>query len=159
MYSLLQIISADGLTSLTINELTSSPVYPVKKFDWDYEEEGDQLPHMESSGQWDNWINTRRMLIDCEGTIVCTTTTAYWTARKNLAKVVVAKQGVQTVRRHSRILMSLDGDGTIYYADVNLDDWSLPIEANYPTVGPFKFQWTCNFGYWRNLSSNAAVIL
>jgi hypothetical protein len=145
--------------SLTINELVSEPVYPVEKFSWDYEMSGDEIAKFEAPGQWDNLKVVRKMTLDCEGHIVTRTTTAYWTARKNLCNLVLPPTTIPVERRHVRIEMQLDGDTNTYYGDFQLDDYSIPLEANYPTVTPFLFQWSCNFGYWRNIATNAAVRL
>lgn len=159
MFTLIRLRDPVGITSLTINELTSQPLYPVEKFTWDYETDGDEIPKFESPGQFDNIKVVRSMTLDCEGHIVTQSSSAYWTARKNLMNLVVPPAIVPAQKKHVRIEMQLDGDANIYYGDFVLDDWSCPLEANYPTVTPFLFQWTCNFGYWRNIATNAAVRL
>lgn len=159
MLSLLRLRDPLGLSTLTINELTSQPLYPVEKFTWDYEMSGDEIPKFEAPGQFDNFKVVRQMTIDCEGHIVTQTTSAYWTARKNLLSLALPPATIPAQSKHVRIEMQLDGDANIYYADCVLDDYSVPLEANYPTVTPFLFQWTCNFGYWRNVATNAAVRL
>lgn len=147
------------ILALTVNELVAEPNYPIEKFTWDYETDGDEIPKFEAPGQWDNFKPVRSMTLDCEGHIRATTTALYWTARKNLMNFVVPAAPIPQVKKHLRIEMQLDGDSNVYYADFVLDDFSCPIEANYPTVTPFMFQWTCNFGYWRNIATNAAVRL
>ena len=159
MFSLIRLRDPLGVSSLTINELTSQPLYPVEKFTWDYETDGDEIPKFEAPGQFDNLKVVRAMTLDCEGHIVTQSSSAYWTARKNLMNLVVPPAIVPAQKKHVRIEMQLDGDANIYYGDFVLDDWSCPLEANYPTVTPFLFQWTCNFGYWRNIATNAAVRL
>lgn len=159
MFSLIRLRDPIGLNTLTINELTSQPLYPVEKFTWDYETTGDDIPKFEAPGQFDNFKVVRQMTLDCEGHIVTQSTTAYWTARKNLMNMIVPPNTIPALSKHVRIEMQLDGDSNVYYGDFVLDDWSCPLEANYPTVTPFLFQWSCNFGYWRNLATNAAVRL
>jgi 3-dehydroquinate synthase class II len=93
------------------------------------------------------------MLIECEGEIVTNTTIALVAARKALNDYVMVKP-YQLNRRHSRIYLRLDGDTELYYADVQLDQHSMPVEATgSPTVIPFMFNWICNFGYWTAYSS------
>lgn len=147
------------INTLTINELVSEPKYPVEKFTWDYEVAGDEIAKFEAPGQFDNLKPVRKMILDCEGHIVERTTPLYWTARKALAGLVVPTPTIPQEKKHVRIEMQLDGDSATYYGDFVLDDYSMPLEANYPTVTPFLFQWTCNFGYWRNIATNAAVRL
>lgn len=159
MFSLIRLRGPVGVSTLVINELTSSPKYPVHKFTWDYETDGDGIPKFEAPGQWDNLSVVRAMTIECEGHIRETTTALYWTARKALMALAVPANIVPAEKRNIRIEMQLDGDSATYFADCVLDDHSAPIEANYPTVTPFLFQWTCNFGYWRNVATNAAVRL
>ena len=160
MFSLIRLRDpVNSILTLTINELVSEPKYPVEKFTWDYETDGDEIPKFEAPGQWDNLKPVRAMTLDCEGHIVERTTPLYWTARKNLMNLVVPPATIPQVKKHVRIEMQLDGDTSTYYGDFVLDDYSCPLEANYPTVTPFMFQWTCNFGYWRNIATNAAVRL
>jgi hypothetical protein len=160
MFTLIRLRNPLNTTqALTINELVASPIYPVEKFSWDYQMDGDEIPKFEAPGQFDNLKVVRTMTLDCEGHIVTQTTAAYWTARKNLSNMVVPPPTIPTIKKHVRIEMQLDGDSATYYGDFVLDDYSIPLEANYPTVTPFLFQWTCNFGYWRNIATNAAVRL
>ena len=159
MFSLIRFKDPTGLSSLTVNELVSEPKYPIEKFEWDYITDGQDIPKFEAPGQFDNLKVVRKMTLDCEGHIVERTTTAYWTARKALSNLVVPKNIIPAEKKHLRIEMQLDGDSNIYYGDFTLDDFSIPLVANYPTVTPFLFQWSCNFGYWRNLATGAAVLL
>lgn len=159
MFTLIRLRDPQTSASLVINELVSTPLYPVEKFTWDYEVTGDEIPKFEAPGQWDNFKPVRKMILDCEGHIVGQTTSAYWAARRNLSNLVVPPPTIPQVKQHTRIEMQLDGDGTLYYGIFMLDDFSIPLEANYPTVTPFLFQWSCNFGYWRNAATGAAVRL
>lgn len=158
MFTLIRLRNpANPAQTLVINELVAEPSYPVEKFTWDYELDGSEIPKFEAPGQWDNLKPVRSMTLDCEGHIRGTTFTNYWTRRKTLMGMVVPTPTIPTIKKHVRIEMQVDGDTAIYYGDFVLDDYSCPIEANYPTVTPFLFQWTCNFGYWRNIATNAAV--
>jgi hypothetical protein len=157
MFNLIRVRAPLGGGSLTVNELVSEPLYPIEKFTWDYEMAGDEIPKFESPGQWDNIRVVRKMMIEWEGHIVTKSSTQYWNARKALMNLMVPAAVVPSEKVHVRIEMQLIGDGSTYYADCVVDDWSAPIEANYPTVTPVLFQLTCNFGYWRNIATNAAV--
>lgn len=160
MFSLIRFRSVtNAALSLTVNELVSEPKYPIEKFTWDYETDGEPIPKFEAPGQFDNLKVVRNMTLDCEGHIVERTTPLYWTARKALCNLVVPPNIVPAEKRNLRIEMMLDGDGSLYYGDFTLDDFSIPLEANYPTVTPFLFHWSCAFGYWRNAATGAAVYL
>ncbi len=53
--------------------------------------------------------------------------------------------------------MQLDGDSNVYVANVILKDWDVPLQALYPTVTPFQFQWEAPVGYWTILSTQAVA--
>jgi len=159
MFNLIRLRAPVGGATLTVNELVSEPKFPIEKFTWDYETSGDEIPKFESPGQWDNLKVVRKMLLDWEGHIVTKTSTDYWIYRKQLMNLMVPAPTIPTEKKHVRIEMQLVGDSSLYYADFTVDDFSAPIEANYPTVTPVLFQLTCNFGYWRNIATNAAVRL
>jgi hypothetical protein len=159
MFNLIRLRAPLGGASLTVNELVSEPLYPIEKFTWDYEMDGDEIPKFESPGQWDNIRVVRKMTLDWEGHIVTKSSTQYWNARKALMNLMVPAAVVPAEKTHVRIEMQLVGDGSTYFGDFVVDDYSAPIEAHYPTVTPVLFQLTCNFGYWRNIATNAAVRL
>jgi hypothetical protein len=100
------------------------------------------------------------MSINMEGHILGDSTSDYWTNRKELLGVVIPDPTyLHLYRFHSRVDVKIDGDTETYYAYVILKDYEVPLEALYPTVTPFQFQWENVFGYWRKLSNNAAALI
>ena len=152
MITSIAIYDALGLGSVGLDAFP----YPLQEFSWQYPIIGDTVAKPFAAGRWDTRQSADAMTITCEGTIVENTTTAYWTSRKALlAKVLPAFAQDANTYRHSHIRMVLDGDATVYYADVQLSSFAVPVAATgSPTVSPFQFNWTCNFGYWRDLSTN-----
>lgn len=150
MITSLTLWDANITTSITLNSAT----YPLEKFSWDYPIDGANIPKGQTSGQWDTFKYVRKMDLTCEGHILADTTSGYWTARKALLAIAMPQPDT-LVKFHSRILMVVDDGATVYRADVNLAGFAIPLEALYPTVTPFQFQWECNVGYWRD---NATLI-
>lgn len=148
-----------ALTSnILLNELTGPLRYPVRVFTWSHSTKGDPLPKLQDSGQHDRYSYIDSMSITMEGDILGLDTDDYWVNRKALLNIVIPKPD-QTHRFHSQIRIRLDGDPATYYANVVLEDYDVPLEAFYPTRTPFIFQWTCPFGYWRNLSTNQVAFI
>lgn len=156
MLSLVSITDALGITTLQLDEFP----YPLQKCDWDYGMESASFQKQQTYGRWDAYARVGVMNIEMEGEIVTDTTTAYWTARRNLVELVVPNSQ-QLVRKHSRIYIELEnGSGVSYYADVQLEHYQIPIAATgSPTVSPFQFSWTCNKGYWTVTNTQALVRL
>lgn len=133
-------------------ELDEFP-YPLQKFTWNYPNTGEDQPKSHTAGRWDTFKRGDAMLIECEGEIVTNSTAELVAAKKVLVFATIAKQ-IQTVRKHSKLFVQLDGDGEMYIADVWLANFAMPVEATgAPTVIPFMFNWMCNFGYWKAQSS------
>jgi len=144
--------------SIVINELTGTLKYPVSEFTWTDPTRGDDLPKMQEAGMHDRYKNIDSMGITMVGDILGSTTTEYWTNRKALLAIVIPKPG-SLFRYHGTIEIKLDGDSETYWCNVDLEDRDTPLEAFYPTVSPFQFQWTNNFGYWRKLSDNTVAYI
>lgn len=158
MLQQIQIWKAGLASSIIVNELTGTLHYPIEEFTWHQPTRGDDLPKAEEAGKHDRYSDIDALPITMQGHFLADTTTDYWIVRNALLAIVVP-DNTHTYRYHSRLQIKLDGDANTYYADVILKDYDAPLEANYPTVTPFQFQWECNFGYWRNLSNNAIAYI
>lgn len=149
MINSMSFVAANGVTSITLNDDT----YPVQKFSWDYPTDGADIPKAQTYGQWPTRKFVRKMTIDCEGWILSNSASGYWTARKNLLAAIVPNPS-NTATNHGRLSVKFEGDtSTTYWADVLLVGFQVPMEANYPTVTPFQFQWEASLGYWINGST------
>jgi hypothetical protein len=140
--------SADSLSSITVNDAT----YPLNVFNWNQTMVGDNLRRMDGPGRHFNQKYPETLPVHMEGHILADTTSAYWTARKALLNIVVPNFD-QPLTIHGTINIQLDGDSETYFTRVALVDWDVPLEAFYPTVTPFMFQWESFDGYWLKLSS------
>lgn len=139
--------------SIAVNEFTYPFYYPVHRFVWDQPTRGDDLPNMEKPGRHPRYSDVDAMPVTMEGHFLTNNTTEYWQKRKALMAILVP-QNYHGYRYHSRVHIKLDGDSETYWADLTLKDYDAPLEANYPTVTPFQFQWEADYGYWRALSNN-----
>lgn len=153
MLTAVTLVSAGGST-LAVNDLT----YPLQHFTWNPVMIGAEQAKMEAAGSYNNWKRVQKMAIEMEGHIVSDTATGYWTARKALLAIITPTEP-QTNRIHGSVRVQVVGDGATYYMEVVLEDYEVPMEALYPTVTPFQFQWSGNFGYWRRMSDNVVVPL
>jgi hypothetical protein len=148
------IIKAGGSPSLAVNELTAHPNYPVEEFIWHTPTRGESPRNLQSGGGHFHKSYADPMPIEMQGHLLADSTSEYWTRRKALLAVIVPD--IDPVYRfHSVIQMQLDGDGNVYYANVILKDYDIPLIANYPTVTAFQIQWEAPVGYWTVLSSLA----
>lgn len=144
----------------------NTDTYPVQRFDWTYNMRGDTVNKPQTAGRWPTSVRADAMLITCEGLILSPTTAQLAADRADLLNIVVPKR-VQTVNaltqylRHSRILITLlSAPAVPYYADVVLQDMSLPVSTEVPpTVQPFQFNWMCNAGYWTNLTTGETAYI
>jgi len=153
MITKIELWDAANLGYVELDTLT----YPLQKFSWEYPIVGDDVQRPFSAGQYDTRKSVGSMTIDCEGEIVQTTTTLYWTARKALVAKVIPLYS-QISYNHSTIKLTLDGDSQVYIAQVVLSSYSIPLAATgAPTISPFQFSWTCNKGYW--LANGTPVLL
>jgi len=144
---------AFSINSITVNDAT----YPLNKFDWNQDMVGDDLRRMDGPGRHLNYKHPETLPISMEGHILADSTSAYWTARKALLAVVIPDP-IQTTAIHGTIRIQIDGDTEVYYVEVVLKDWAIPLEALYPTVTPFMFQWESFTGYWNKLSGGIGRI-
>lgn len=142
------------VNSVQVNEFTFPFYYPVERFIWHQPTRGDDLPVMEGAGKHDRYSDVDALPLEMEGHFLTDTTTQYWEKRKALMAILVPNND-HVYRYHSHVQIKLDGDSETYWANLTLKDYDAPLEANYPTVTPFHFQWEINFGYWRKLSNNA----
>lgn len=154
MLTSITIYDAATLNSIAVNNAT----YPLHDFTWHGEMVGDNLRRMDGPGLHANYKYVQDMPINMEGAILADSTSAYWTARKNLLNIVIP-DFTQTLPIHGSIRMQIDGDSEIYFTRVMLEDWDVPLAALYPTVTQFQFQWTSIDGYWLKLSNFQAAKL
>jgi hypothetical protein len=134
--------------------------FAVTKFDWSYPTAGEGLAKFQQPGKWDNNSYVDAMPINLEGDIVGNDSSDYIVQRKLFLAAVVPALATQAgIRNHSRITITFAGDANQYFADVQLKTFSAPLEGMFPSVSSVLCGWECNYGYWRNLGSGAAVIL
>lgn len=134
--------------------------FPITKFEWSNPTKGEPLPKMERPGQHDRYSQVDVMPIEMEGDIVSDSTAGYWVNRKELLAVTIPDyENSQIYRYHSHIQIKIDGDPETYFANVVLKGHEVPMEALYPTVTSFQFQWECPYGYWRKVSNNVPVLI
>lgn len=144
--------NATSLSSITVNDA----IYPLQRFDWNQDMVGDNLRKMDGPGRHFNMKYPETMPVHMEGHILSDSTSAYWTARKALLNIVVP-DFTQTLAIHGTINIQIDGDSETYFTRVALMDWDVPLEALFPTVTPFLFQWESFDGYWLKLSNFLAA--
>ncbi len=154
MLTSIQFWDAGLVNSIIVNELTGTLRYPVERFVWHQETRGDDLPKMEEAGKYDRYSDIDGLPLLMEGHFLGDTTSQYWTIRKALMNILVPNND-HVYRYHSHVQIKLDGDTETYWANLILKDYDAPLEAFYPTVSPFQFQWEIMHGYWRQLSNNA----
>ena len=158
MLQLIRIYNAGLSSFVTLNELTLPLLYPVEEFIWHQPTRGDDLPKMEEAGRHDRYSDIDVMDMSMSGHFLADTTTQYWQIRQALLAVVIPTND-HLYRYHSHIQVKLDGDSETYWSNVILKDYDAPLQANYPTVTPFQFQWENEYGYWRKLSNNAIAYI
>jgi hypothetical protein len=153
------------LTSVSVQNLqTTTSIslmgddYPLTKFFWDSGTSGAALKKFQYPGNWDNFKAATGMPVTIEGDILGDDYSNYWTLRKALLAIFVPHID-NTLDNHVKLTIVLSDGGTQYYADCTVDSWSIPIEALQPSVTPFRFQLTCNHGYWRNVSGGATAYI
>lgn len=139
------------ISSIAVNEFTNPFYYPVHRFVWDQSTRGDDLPKMQAAGRHERYSDIDVLPLVMEGHFKTDDTTQYWVKRKALMNILIPNDN-HLYRYHSRVVFKLDGDSESYYGDLTLKDYDAPVEANYPTVTPFQFQWEVAYGYWRKLS-------
>jgi len=143
---------AASINSITVNNAT----YPLEKFDWGPDLIGDDLRKMDGPGRHFNFKHVETMPITMEGHILADSTSAYWTARKALLAIVIPDY-TQVIPIHGTINIVLDGDAETYFTRIILKSSDVPLQALYPTVTPFMFQWESFDGYWLKLSDFQAA--
>lgn len=153
------------LTSLTATNLFTNAsvtildsVYPLRKFSWTPQLESNKLKKMQEAGSFDLYRFVTDMPITMEGDIIADTSAVYWTRRRALMAVILPHPD-SNVRNHVKWSMVTDEDATVYYADCVVDSVVADVEALYPTVSEFQFQFTNNFGFWRVTGTDAIAYL
>lgn len=150
MLDLVKIVAANGVTSITVND---DLYYPVEVFTWHPEWIGEQHGKLKGPGRHASYSEVETLVIQMEGHIKADTTDDYWVRRKALLNVVVPDAD-QLLPWHGYVQWSPDGDTETYYQKVHLVECEVPMEALYPTVTPFRFEWEGLDGYWLKLSNN-----
>jgi hypothetical protein len=153
MYDLIKIVAEDGVTQITINELTEPCYYPVEVFTWTPSFVGEQRPRLKGPGRHGSFRDIETQEIQLEGHIKTDTTDDYWAKRKALLNVAVPDP-LQIVPWHGYLMFQVNGDTETYYQKVQLEHCEIPTEALYPTVTPMRFEWSGLEGYWLKLSND-----
>ena len=148
--------SADSYaTTLELDTL----LYPLRRFSWEYQMDGDNVPKTQQAGSWKAPKFVSSLPIEMEGTILADTTSEFWTRRKALlAKVIPAFANV--IFDHVKFLLTVDGDAEVYYAFAVLEQSVGALEVTgSPTISDFQLMFNCREGYWRKSSDNSYVII
>jgi len=153
MLDLVRIYKADGITYIDVNDDIN---YPVEVFKWDPEMVGDDLGRLQGPGRFPNFKEIEAMGIEMEGKIKATTPELYWTARKALLNIVVP-DAEQTLGWHGYVGFKAADTTELYLQAVHLVHYDAPLEALYPTVTPFRFEWEGLDGYWHAQSTGLPV--
>ena len=151
---------ADGYaSSLELDTL----LYPLFKFGWVYETGGSQFPKSNSPGSWKTRSRVQTMTIECNGVILASTTSAFWSQRKALAAKVIPppSDAAYPEYDHVRFIAQFDGDGNTYYADAILTSniGALDVAINSPTIAEFELMFSCRDGYWTNGLGGPKVVI
>lgn len=142
---------ANLLTSVELDTL----IYPLQKFTWTTEEDNEETRKVYGPGSYEVFNDPINMLIDCEGEILGTSTSDFNTKRKALRRCMYPNPNiVPVVRRHSRLILLIDGDSSPYYADVTKGPVMFPNESvGSPMVSAFQVQWKCPAGFWTSAAT------
>ena len=148
MISDIKLWDSQHLTYVSLDDLN----YPLQKFEWAYPVVGDNQPRPFTGGRHNSRKSVSYMTLDCEGEILGSSTSDYWTKRKALAYCALPKAiQASNIYRHSFMEITLD-DGSSYHADLQMASYSIPLSASgAPTVSPFMFSWEINEGYWSDV--------
>lgn len=145
--------------TITFTVGTATGAYRVSEFTFDPEVSGDDIPMMESSGQWDAYRRVRRMTISVEGMLVGTSATDYWTRRATLMGVVLPDQGSTQPIVQGTVFATFPGQSEVY-APAVLTDYSAPVRvADGVTSSRYQLVFVNDYGYWRAVSGDAVVKL
>lgn len=156
MYDLIQIVADDGVTSIVVNELTEPCFYPVELFTWTPGFVGDQRAKLKGPGRHWTFRDIEALDIQMEGHIKADTTNDYWAKRMALLNIVIP-DAEQLAPFHGYLMFKTNDDPETYYQRIHLDHYEVPTEALYPTVTPFRFEWSGLEGYWLKLSNDQPV--
>lgn len=148
MITTMTFVAANGVNTVTLNDDTN---YPVNKLSWEYPTDGADISKAQTYGQWPTRKFVRKMPIECEGWILSSSSSNYWSVRKALLLAIVPNPS-NTSTNHGRLSITFD-DNSSYFADVTLVGFQVPLEALAPTMTPFQFQWEAQLGYWTNYST------
>ena len=132
-------------TSIELDDLN----YPLQLFDWDYETDGDNFPKTNSPGSWKTRKKVTQMTISMNGEILADSTSSRWTKTKALKQMVIPPPSYPDTYDVTRFALTMDGDGTTYYAYCVLDDNNGALETTgAPSIGEFQTTFECREGYW-----------
>lgn len=146
--SFIQYVSLAGV-SIELNEAVS-PNYPLKAFNMQTYQEGQPQSKMQAPGEWPTYSYPRYRTFALTGDVLGDDPTDYNTLAGNLRAALQPPYRFYDVRRHGRLNLQFFGDGTTYWADVQLVSLELPKEANYPSVGEYIINWRSFEPYLRS---------
>lgn len=135
-------------------------LYPLSKFHWYYDMVGERPPKHQQAGSWKAPKFVEALPIEMEGEILSSTTTEYWTRRKALMQKIIPPQD-NISYDHVKFLMKVDGDVAQYYVFTTVESnvGALDVAIGSPTVSEFQLSFECKEGYWRNVATDAYVVL
>ena len=153
--SALQIVNAaNGATANATFSAVSRIGFTVSAFEEHYDMEGQEIPKMQSSGQWQNYEYVRRMMIHQEGKIIGASAADYNWQRRTLLLAALTDSGTQTTYYHATINVTPTGHPQIY-AQCVLTDMGIGTGLDDMSAQPYFLQWRNDFGYWRLVSNDA----
>lgn len=124
--------------SIEINEPAPNFRYPVFNFDMPVYYEGQPQSKMQQPGEWPTFNYPRYRTFEFTGAILGNDAEGYNDAVGDLKQVLQPPYMFYEERRHGRLSLKFYGDATTYYADVQVVNFSIPKEANYPSVSDFS---------------------
>lgn len=144
--------------SIEINEDGAGFRFPVFEFDMPMFLEGNPQSKMQQPGEWPTFSYPRYRTFEIAGAILGNDAEGYNDAVGDLKQVVQPPYMFYEQRRHGRLQLQFYGDGTNYYADVQLVNLSIPKKANYPSVSDFQLTWRSFEPYLRVVGSNVVTV-
>lgn len=144
--------------SIEINEEPPNFRYPVFEFEMIVYNEGAPQSKMQQPGEWPTFMYPRYRTFEIAGAILGNDAEAYNDAVGDLKQVLQPPYQFYETRRHGRLTLQFYGDGTTYYADVQLVTLSIPKKANYPSVSDFSLSWRSFEPYLRVVGSNVVTV-
>lgn len=100
----------------------------LEELDITYETDEQEIPKHQSSGQWENHAQVRRLLITARGKIVGTSASDYIDQRQALVASFLPNEGTPSDRNHTTLALTLS-DSTVTSDEVIFRSFTSPISV------------------------------